>query len=1205
MNDLKRIITFFIFYLLLNQVAISQSGGADFCSNSEPLCGSNVFSYPNSFGGTSAEPGPDYGCLGSTPNPAWFFLQIAQDGDLVLTIEQSTVLGGPPDLDVDFIIYGPFAETSIACSSGLTLVNIVDCSYSPNNVENVNISNAVAGDYYLLLITNYSDQPGFITVNQSSGTGQTNCGILADEVGCTGDTITLDATTTNAVNYIWYEDDSSGNFVAIAGVNTATYDVTITNLYRAEAFDAGNNLLQTYNFNVAFYENPVVNPSISDYELCDDDGIIQFDLSNTNSEILNGLDPNTFEVTYYASMTDANSGNNPLPLTYTNSFLSETIYTRVENISTNLIECFDVGSFNINVYLDPIANPISDFVLCSDTSTTIFDLSVKASEVLGGQSSTDFDVKFYYSQADADTGLLGTEINTPISNTSSPQTIYVRIENVLNTNCYDTISFDLFVNLNPIVTPVVELFQCDDDNDGFTLFNLTEANDLISSNASSETFTYYLTLAEAQGGLVANQITNYLNYPNPIPLSGIIYSRIEASNGCYKTAQINLTVSTTQIPGTFNLSYNVCDDYQIDNDNTNGITTFDFSDATTQILAQFPPGQVLTVTYYTNFTDALQESNAIADISNHRNNASPYVQNIVVRVDSDALNACLGLGEYITLTVDSVPVENTISDYILCDNGSGQASFDLTTKDSEVIGTQTQDILISYHATLNDAENNMNAIVSPYANLSNPQTIYVRAQFDDNGNGVGDSGECVSTDMAFELIVNPNPVIFQPDIIQICSDQVNTIYDLTVREDQITGGDSSIILTYFESQIDLDNNNPIVSATMYNNTLFNRDIIVLATGANTCTSAVTLSLETILYENLNTTPMTIEECEVDNDGFDNFDLTRRETEILNGLDALNFTFDYYEIETDAIAGNSNSISNPFSFVNTQAITQTIYARVTPVANQCFVIVPITLIVNPVPEIAIEDQYVICLSVSGQRIPPTLETFLTNPPIDTQLSTTEFSFQWYLGEPVPGNEIVGATDSSYNPTTGGLYSVLATNVITGCTIPASTEVIASYPPQSITINVTSEAFSDEDIIEVSVSGNGTYEYSLDHGLWQQSPRFENVNGGQHTVYVRDLYNCNEIFEIQTIIDYPRFFTPNGDAYNNSWNIYGIESQPLAKIYIYDRYGKLIKQLNPTGPGWDGTFNGDPLPSSDYWFTVEYEEPNNGSMRIFKSHFALKR
>jgi len=90
MKDHKQITFFFLFFILLTPLLIAQSGGADFCSDSEPLCGSNVFSYPNSSGGTNAEIGPDYGCLGSQPNPAWFFLQIANNGNIILTIEQST-----------------------------------------------------------------------------------------------------------------------------------------------------------------------------------------------------------------------------------------------------------------------------------------------------------------------------------------------------------------------------------------------------------------------------------------------------------------------------------------------------------------------------------------------------------------------------------------------------------------------------------------------------------------------------------------------------------------------------------------------------------------------------------------------------------------------------------------------------------------------------------------------------------------------------------------------------------------------------------------------------------------------------------------------------------------------------------------------------------------------------------------------------------
>ncbi|ESU20946.1 hypothetical protein FEDK69T_27300 [Flavobacterium enshiense DK69] len=89
-----------------------------------------------------------------------------------------------------------------------------------------------------------------------------------------------------------------------------------------------------------------------------------------------------------------------------------------------------------------------------------------------------------------------------------------------------------------------------------------------------------------------------------------------------------------------------------------------------------------------------------------------------------------------------------------------------------------------------------------------------------------------------------------------------------------------------------------------------------------------------------------------------------------------------------------------------------------------------------------------------------------------------------------------------------------------------------------------------------------------------------------------------------IGYPRFFTPNGDGYNDTWNIWSLSNdQPNAEIHIFDRYGKLVKQIVPGGNGWDGLFNGQTLPSTDYWFTVKYKE--NGAEKIFKAHFSMKR
>jgi gliding motility-associated-like protein len=89
----------------------------------------------------------------------------------------------------------------------------------------------------------------------------------------------------------------------------------------------------------------------------------------------------------------------------------------------------------------------------------------------------------------------------------------------------------------------------------------------------------------------------------------------------------------------------------------------------------------------------------------------------------------------------------------------------------------------------------------------------------------------------------------------------------------------------------------------------------------------------------------------------------------------------------------------------------------------------------------------------------------------------------------------------------------------------------------------------------------------------------------------------------VINYPKFFTPNSDNYNDTWNIFGLSEQFNSKISIFDRYGKLLKQISPRGIGWDGTYNGQPMPSDDYWFIVEYEEA--GSSKEFKSHFSLKR
>lgn len=801
--------------------------------------------------------------------------------------------------------------------------------------------------------------------------------------------------------------------------------------------------------------------------------------------------------------------------------------------------------------------------------------------------------------------IIGTGGNITFNVSPTLTTTYRLLSTNTTTNCSIVQTNKSMVTVHPLPVlknTIVELKQCDDDTDAISLFNLTEADVLISDNHINETITYYESRPDAEARL--DPILNFTAYPNQVALNDVIYARVETINGCYRTVRIDLVVGVSQIPTSFvTLQYYECDTKEDDNDNTNGVTTFDFSDAEQTIKTLFPLPHNFTVTFYNNEADALAELNVI-DASNHRNEGYLHTQDIYVRIDSDDVNACLGLGHHITLTVDPLPIAQTITNYPLCSD-TNEANFDLRIKTPEVIGTQTRPILVTYHESEQDAIDNI-PIATPESYVATSKTIYVRAQFDDNNNGVLDARECINTDMSFDLVVNPNPVLVQPDPIRICSEQVNTIYDLTIREDQITNNDSSISLAYYETPLDITNDTPINNPTAYPNTQLDRDIIVLATGSNSCTSTIVLSLKTILYVNLNENPVTLEECEIDNDGYDNFDIRRRETDILNGLDEADFTFTYYEHEPDAILGNSNVIQNPENFTNEVQYTQTIYARVQPIANECYQVISITLIVNPVPEIGIEPEYVICLDAMSQPISPTSITFLPNPPIDTGLSITEYTFQWYNdAEGLPGNEILGATNPIYIPIGPGDYTVIATNRTTGCTIPATTKVVESYPPESITVDLVSDAFSGNNVLKVNVVGNGAYEYRLDYTDWQTDNRFENLRGGERTIYVRDLYNCNEISAMKVVVDYPKYFTPNGDGTNDTWNIRGINTQPNAQVYIFNRYGKLLKQLNPIGPGWNGTFNGRLMPVDDYWFTVEYIEPRDNTLKIFKSHFTLKR
>ena len=235
------------------------------------------------------------------------------------------------------------------------------------------------------------------------------------------------------------------------------------------------------------------------------------------------------------------------------------------------------------------------------------------------------------------------------------------------------------------------------------------------------------------------------------------------------------------------------------------------------------------------------------------------------------------------------------------------------------------------------------------------------------------------------------------------------------------------------------------------------------------------------------------------------------------------------------------------------------------------------------------QY-ICFDKAGLIVAPIT--------IDTNLSATDYSFVWTLA----GNPL-GIATSSYKTSTVGLYSIAATSLTGGCKVVFNADVKESK--EAIASATVGNEFDNQQQIIVTVTGGlGNYEYQLDDGLPQSIPIFSVSKAGDYIVKVIDKLGCNNFLLPVNVLNYPRFFTPNTDGYNDTWNIEGLNQPEKAIIYIFDRYGKLLKQISPVGRGWDGIYNGVALPASDYWFRLLYQD-SIGASKEFKAHFSLKR
>lgn len=390
-----------------------------------------------------------------------------------------------------------------------------------------------------------------------------------------------------------------------------------------------------------------------------------------------------------------------------------------------------------------------------------------------------------------------------------------------------------------------------------------------------------------------------------------------------------------------------------------------------------------------------------------------------------------------------------------------------------------------------------------------------------------------------------------------CSTQNATIADIIVN--------GTNIIWYTSAT----NTTPLSNSTL----LTNNTTYYATQTINGCESLNRLAVTISLINTLNATNYSEIICDNLNDNVEIKNLTNYNSNLISSTGN---TFSYYSNYNDALNQNSTGQINNFTNYNLTIGTTIFYVRIDS-PNTCFQVVTLTLELVSKPIIHVKDIEPLC---EGKNI-------ILNA------GNNYDSYTWSTGE----------TTQTITITQSGSYSVIVSenHGAISCTSTKNFVVVNSNIA-TIQEIISSDWTDNNNTITVLLQSNsqGNYEYSINGIDFQSSNIFTDLEAGEYTVFVKDKNGCGIVSQEFYLLMYPKFFTPNGDGYNDFWKIKFSENEPNLSIKIFDRYGKLLKVMEANSIGWDGKHLGKEVTSSDYWFVVTRE---NG--KEYKGHFSLKR
>lgn len=429
-----------------------------------------------------------------------------------------------------------------------------------------------------------------------------------------------------------------------------------------------------------------------------------------------------------------------------------------------------------------------------------------------------------------------------------------------------------------------------------------------------------------------------------------------------------------------------------------------------------------------------------------------------------------------------------------------------------------------------------------------------------------------------------NPVVFDASLQQCDIDQDGAVvFNLFAASNTITNDDDFLVIVdFFESETQaILNDMPIDSPSEYGISNTNQTAVYARVENDAgCFSIaeVLLSIDTSITQLIIDTVQACDDTPID--GFTNFNLNEI-TDVLSSQLPADAVVRYYETIEDAIEEN-NSLSSPYT--NTIQDFQNIVVRVTSMSD-CFAITTVPLEVLSAPVLEEDSRQFYCLNNFPSTI--TIQS-------GVQANPNVFTYSWEFN-----GMLLTDTTPTLSINEPGTYRVTVT-AFNGCSSVRTITVVPSNTATITSIEVTDG--TQNNTIAVEVSGEGTYEYALDSilGPYMETPLFTNVSSGFHIVYVRDRNGCGIVQEEAAVIGFPRFFSPNGDAINDTWRVEGVAPtvNPIVQFVIFDRFGKTLFSQRGMGIGWDGVYQGNVLPSNDYWYLVTFADG-----RTFRGHFSL--